>query len=243
MRMGETTLGGEHRSFPQTEGVLLEQVSGGSPDVRQSALEELFRGYWKPVYHCLRVAFSKSNEDAKDLAQAFFLWVMETRPLDRYSARRGSFRAFLKSLLKHFVQHHDEALRRLKRGGAVKFFPIDEGRELPAAGPGSDPDQAFQAAWRATLVDRAIQRVRDRNREGLPALRFGVFEAHDMVGPDERPTYDALAARFRVKSSDVHNYLVRMREEVRLEVRSELAQTTGSREELEEEWRDFLSAS
>ena len=47
----------------------------------------------------------------------------------------------------------------------------------------------------------------------------------------------------RVKSSDVHNYLVRMREEVRLEVRSELAQTTGSREELEEEWRDFLSAS
>jgi RNA polymerase sigma factor (sigma-70 family) len=239
MGIGETSLGGDFRSFPQTAGVLLERVADGSPDVRQSALEELFRGYWKPVYHCLRAAFSRSNEDAKDLAQAFFLWVMETRPLTRYTPRRGSFRAFLKSLLKHFVQHHDEALRRLKRGGAVKVFPIDEGLDVP----GSDPERAFQAAWRASLVDRAIERVRTRNREGLPALRFGVFEAHDMTGPDGRPSYDALAARFRVKSTDVHNYLVRMREEVRLEVRSELARTTGSREEFEEEWRDFLSAS
>jgi RNA polymerase sigma factor (sigma-70 family) len=240
MGIGETSLGGVFRSFPQTAGALLDRVSDDSPDVQQSALDELFRGYWKPVYHCLRAAFSRSNEDAKDLTQAFFLWVMETRPLKRYTPRRGSFRAFLKSLLKHFVQHHDEALRRLKRGGGVKVFPIDEGRERPVD---VDPDRAFQAAWRSALIDRAIQRVRDRSREGLPALRFEVFEAHDMVGPDERLTYAALAARFRVKSTDVHNYLVRMREEVRLEVRSELARTTGSREELEEEWRDFLSPS
>src|SRR5688572_22453356 len=107
MKSTDTSLGGADARFPETAS----QV-GTDP-------EALARAYWKPVYAYVRLAWAKSNEDAKDLTQAFFLWLLEERALDGYDPARGGFRPFLKVLLRRFVGHQDRALGALRRGGSV----------------------------------------------------------------------------------------------------------------------------
>src|SRR6185436_7438630 len=98
------------------------------------------------------VARAKSNEDAKDLTQAFFISLMEKEPLRRYDPARGSFRTYMKSLLRHFVQHQDEALQTLKRGGAVRLLDLDGPAISIADSREDNPDKAFDRAWMVSLV-------------------------------------------------------------------------------------------
>src|SRR5436309_796860 len=103
MRAADTSLGGPREDFPKTIGDMVARARDPSAEVRRLGFEELGRQYWKPIYRYARVAWAKSNEDAKDLTQAFFLWLMEGDALDRYLPGRGSFRSFLKALLRHFL--------------------------------------------------------------------------------------------------------------------------------------------
>jgi hypothetical protein len=115
VRSQETSLGGPSSPFPQTQWGLVTRATDASPEVRRAGLEELCRRYWKPVYGYLRRIWPRSVEDAKDLTQAFFLWLTEEDLLDRYSKEKASFRTYLKVLLKHFSEHRDRALGRARR--------------------------------------------------------------------------------------------------------------------------------
>ncbi|HYF00614.1 MAG TPA: hypothetical protein VEJ18_16960 [Planctomycetota bacterium] len=195
--VGDTSLGGERADFPET--VL---------DVVRLSGDAFCRAYWKPVYHYFRVAWRKSNEDAKDLAQAFFLWLSDPAVLAKYDPQRAAFRTFLKSLLRHFAQHHDEAMGRLKRGGGRTAVPLD-GLEVP-------DEQTFERDWRRALIEDAVEEVRGR----LDGVKIRVFEAYYLSG--DRPTYEALAARFGLKVHDVQHYLAEVRSEVRSRLEHDL---------------------
>src|ERR1051325_11532211 len=148
MKELDTSLGGSGRDFSKTVFEMVQKARSGPPAARQEALNDLFGRYWKPAYHYLRVAWAKSNEDSKDLVQAFFLWLVDGDALSRYDPGRAAFRTYLKSLLRHFVQNHDEALSRLKRGGGVKVLKLDD-LDAPLEGSlpdprQTDPDEAYQ---------------------------------------------------------------------------------------------------
>lgn len=239
MKTGDTSLGGAQREFPQTLWDVLSRARDSDAGVRREGLEDLCRQYWKPVYHYVRVAWAKSNEDAKDLTQAFFLWLTEGETLRRYKPERASFRAYLKGLLKHFVQHQEDAMRRLKRGGGVKILELDGAlplKELIADPAGADPEKAFDGAWRTALVAGALARVRERLRSRGRDIQFHVYEAYELLPPAGRPTYADLARRFGLKEKDVDNHLLAVREEVRSEVRREIGRLTVDRDDLEREW-------
>ena len=101
-------------AFPDTTVGVVRSFSGKPED-----LEPFCRKYWKPMYAYLRASCTRKNEDAKDLTQAFFVWLMEEGRLERYDPQRGRLRGYLKVLLKRFVGHHDVAQGRLKRGGGA----------------------------------------------------------------------------------------------------------------------------
>ncbi len=239
MKTQDTSLGGERREFPQTLWDILSRARDSNADTRREGLEDLCRQYWKPIYRYVRVAWAKTNEDAKDLTQAFFLWLTEGDTLRRYQPERASFRAYLKSLLKHFVQHQDDALRRLKRGGGVKILELDGAlplKELLADPSSADPEAIFDGAWRTALVAGALARVRERLRSRGRGLQVQVYEAYELVSPAERPTYAELARRFGIKEKDVDNHLLAVREELRSDVRREIARLTVDPDDLEREW-------
>lgn len=246
MKSGDTSLGGPARGFPATVWEDLRHAQSATPDTRRKALGELCGRYWKPIYRHLRIAWAKSNEDAKELTQAFLLWLIEGDALERYQPGRASFRTYLKSLLRHFIQHHDEALHRLKRGGGIDICSLQDG-DSPMADALEDPrridpEEAFDRAWRAALLAAALSRVRERlSQDGTAGrIRLGVFEAYDLVSPPERPTHATLAERFGIKVTDVQNYLFAVREEMRSELRAEIARTSADEASLKDEWNGFF---
>lgn len=231
----DTSLGGEADRFPETGGDVRSLLGEGRA-AGPAQLELLCRRYWKPVYAYVRIAWSKGNEDAKDLTQAFFLWLMEGETLRRYEPGRGGFRAYLKVLLKRFVGHEERALKRLKRGGEAHIVSLDG--EAPALREAAvDPDAAFEKAWLDDLLRDAIERVRARAAAEGKEIRFQVYLARTSPPAAERPSYKELAARFGLKDSDVENYLFAVREAIREEARAALLQATSDPQEFEDEWK------
>jgi hypothetical protein len=92
------------------------------------------------------------------------------------------------------------------------------------------------------VLVRAVERVRRRLLSEGKELKFKVFEAYDLVKEGEPPTYAAVAGRFGLEGSEVQHYLVDVREELRNEIRKELAETTAGPEGLEEEWNAFFGS-
>jgi RNA polymerase sigma-70 factor (ECF subfamily) len=246
MRNQDTSLGGSGIHFSETAWGMVERARADSPVIRQQALESLARQYWKPVYHYLRVAWARSNEDAKDLAQGFFLWLTDRQAFRRYEPQRGSFRTFLKALLRHFVQHHDEALDRLKRGGGQILLPLDSEDDAPAAVAdprAAEPDLVFEREWRRALMAVAVEQVRRRFQDAGHGAKFHAFEEYTLnAEAGERRTYAAVAARLNLKEQDVKRFLEDVREEIRREIRAQLARTLDRPEDLQEEWNAFFGS-
>ncbi len=243
---GDTSLGGAARPFPETAGDLVCRLRCSPGPALREALEILCRRYWKPIYAYLRTGLARSNDDAKDLTQAFFLELLEGTALQGFDPAKGSFRSYLKTLLRRFVGHHDRALKRLKRGGGTHIASLD--REGPAleemlADPrATDPERVFDRTFLFELTNRAAGRARERCRAAGRETAFRAYEAYDLSPAEERPTYAELAARLGLTRHQLNAYLRAVREDVRTEIRREIAELTPSDRALEEEWNALLRA-
>jgi RNA polymerase sigma-70 factor (ECF subfamily) len=230
--------------FPRTTQGLLAGLRRGAGPAGGAGLETLCRRYWKPVYGFIRAGWAKSSEDAKDLTQGFFAWLLEGDILQRYDRERASFRKFLKLQVRAFVSDRHKGERRLKRGGGAGVVPFDEGTEalesLADAGA-RDPDRVFDQAWLMTLMAEAIGVVRKRLEAERRPQAFGVFEAHDLAD-GEPPSYAELGQRFGLKESQVRDTLAAVRRKVRAAMQAQLAEQAGSARDLEEEWKALFGA-
>jgi len=215
-----TDLGGPQKDFPRTTANFLRELRDPGAPARAAVMEMLAERYWKPVYHFLRMSYGKGNEDAKDLAQAFFAWLLELDLLGRYDPARSSFRTFLKGVLRNFAGNEHQALQRLKRGGGVKAVPL-AAIDLEAPAPGSDPEKLFDSVFLRDAVGRAVDRVRARFQSGRRIVPFLAFEQYHFAKEGPPPTYALVAHRLGIKEGDVRNYLHEVREAIRAEVRAE----------------------
>jgi len=244
MRPDETTLGSPERAFPQTIWGLISRARDSDTEIRGGGLAELCQKYWKPVYCYIRLAHAKTNDDAKDLTQNFFLWLLQGDALRYYDSSRASFRTYLKSLVRQLVLNEDQAGRRQKRGGAVRILDLDGDsaklREALADPKAPDPEKLFDEEWRNTIMTQAIERVRRKLTTKGQEEQFRIYEKYALAPPSERLTYAELAREHGLKESDIRNHLFLIRSQVREEVRSEILEMTSSPGEFEEEWNAFL---
>jgi RNA polymerase sigma-70 factor (ECF subfamily) len=244
MNSGDTTLGGGEKAFPETTLGFAGGLRNPATADYARSLDTLCARYWKPVYSYIRIAWAKSNEDAKDLTQAFFAWLVEEDALRRYDAGRGGFRAYLKVLLRRFVGHAERDLQRLKRGGGARVFSLDGDApnlpELQGDPAGVDPEKVFERVWLEDLVQQSIGRVRERCVRSGRDTKFRLYEAFALGTDEARPSYAELATRFAVAVAEVEKSLYLVREEIRQELRSALARSAGSDRELEDEWKRLL---
>jgi len=238
--ISDTSLGGPIKGFPETRTTLATGLHSADSKERDAALEVFCTNYWKPIYSYVRIACAKGNEEAKDLTQAFLLWLLEGKALDRFESERGSFRGYLKVLLRSFVGHHAAALGRLKRGGARVRISLDSEsmklEEFLTETRVSDPEAAFERAWRIELIDQAIERVKSRYMERGRAPTFVLFEEYALGTGVEKPTYEQLAERHGFSVDEVRKGLSRVREDIRREIQVELVRLTGSDREAQDEW-------
>ncbi|HEV3029409.1 MAG TPA: sigma-70 family RNA polymerase sigma factor [Planctomycetota bacterium] len=240
----DTSLGEPGGRFPETAHDLLAGLRDPDGPGYRAALSALCRRYWKPVYTYVRTAWTKSNEDAKDLTQAYFLWLLEGNPLEKYDPARGTFRGYLKGTLRSFVGHQERALGALKRGGGATVISLEGTlpalEEIVPEARSADPEQTFEQVWIVDLVQRAVEKLRERYRSRGKEKAFQVYEDYVLSQVHPRPTYLELAQRYGLKEREVESTLESLRQEVRREIRAELAELAPDEARLEEEWNGLF---
>lgn len=232
-------MAGGRPGFPATDLTLMQRLLDAAPETRRQVLEAFCVTYWRPVYFHVRIGWSRPREDAKDLTQGFFAWLMEDETLRRYASHRGSLRNFIKELLRQFILDHDKSRARLKRGGGRRTVRM--GREIAETLPGSDRAHARDRLWVETLMTRAIERVRASFATAGRGRMVRAFEEYELAGHG-RPTYGEVAARLGARESDVRNWLFAVREAIRKEVLADLRRQSADEEEFQRRLFELFDA-
>jgi RNA polymerase sigma-70 factor (ECF subfamily) len=247
----DTSLGGPARSFPTTAwSDVLAAGDAGRPD-RAERLGRLLTHYWKPVYVYIRAAWRKPVEDAKDLTQAFFARLLETDTLARVRADRGSFRAYLKGALKHFLLNANraEAVRRPASPLVSLDAHLEEFDRLGPAAPDETPERAYDRQWFRCLVDAALETLRDRLAREGKSVYFDVLRAY-VLEPETPPAgatgagapgYRDVAARLGLQESDVRNHLAACRRELREILAGRIREYSDTEADVQDELRLLMS--
>lgn len=238
----ETSCGGADRAFPSTRWSRIQAArEAGSPEHRE-ALEQLSRSYWKPVYAYLRAVRRLPNEDAKDLAQEFFLELVEGGLLVRFSPQQGSFRNYLRGAVRLFLLEHHEREGRLKRGGGRKIFSMDDDRAtIDEPGSTRTPEELFDLQWAESVFHDAVDRLRDESESAGQGDAFRIFDRYELSSESgETPSYSALAAEFGIKETDVENRLKHCRKRFRALILDRIRDTVSTEVEVTAELSDIL---
>src|SRR6266550_900717 len=124
-----------------------------------SALSELCRIYWRPLYVFLRKK-GYGHEDAQDLTQGFFAHLIETRGYSHADRQKGRFRAFLLTGLKNFIADARDRQHALQRGGGIVLVKLDDHTETQIARATKwDAHEVYDREWAACLVRQALGRL------------------------------------------------------------------------------------
>ncbi len=242
----DTGIGPSREGFPTTRWSAVVGARSQEPAERSRSFETLIAAYWKPVYNYIRVRWNRSNEDAQDLTQGFFLRVMEKDFLVAYDPRKGRFRTFLRACLDGYLANEEKAARRLKRGGGVPALSLELPRadgELAAADiPSPDSiERYFDAEWVRVLFELAVEALRTECENDGKATYFSLFERYDLESSQPvRLTYEQLALQHGLSVSNVTNYLAYARRTFRRLLLEKLREITVTDEEFRSEARFLL---
>ncbi len=222
--------------FPNTSWGLVR--AAGNRDERLFAFSTLCRRYWFPIYASLR-RHAFGTQDAEDLTQAFFLYLIERDTVARADPQRGRFRDFLIGVLRWFLAHEHERQQALKRGGASKFVTIDIAQveswlSLPDA-HGDSLELQFDRQWAQTLVRNALDVLqREYESTGQNQLFIALRPSLDPAAL-EAPAYAALAVGLERTEGAVKVAVHRLRNRFREVLRNEVAATVADAREIDEE--------
>jgi RNA polymerase sigma factor (sigma-70 family) len=211
-------------------------------DQRNRAVEALIQLYWMPVYKYLRMKWMKSEEDAKDLTQGFFLRVVEKNFLADYKPEKARFRTYLRTCLDGFAANELKSRNALKRGGeAIQVhldFQIAES-ELKQLQNHETPERIFEKEWVRSVFRVSLETFSSECKANGKETQYRLFERYDMDS-DEKMSYRNLAEEFGLPLTQVTNYLADARKQFRRIVLDTLRASTASEEEFRSEVRSLL---
>jgi RNA polymerase sigma factor (sigma-70 family) len=239
-RTQDTETGGAR--FATTHWSVVLAAGHSSAPGAQSALEQLCRTYWYPLYAFLRRE-GHSVEDAEDLVQGFFLHLLRRDILHTAEPGRGRFRSFLLGTLKHFLSDERGKAEAQKRGGGQHFISWDltnaEPRYQQEPADESSPDRLFERRWALTLLEQALDRLQ---AECASDTRSEVFEhLQAFVTGEKGPmSYAEAAARLGLTLSGIKSTIFRLRRRYHELVREEVGRTVAEPAEIEDELRYLI---
>lgn len=231
-------------AFCTTRWSLVGRARADSDEGRQ-ALRDLCDAYYEPVATFLRCKLRDADE-ARDLAHEFFAQVLAGGAALHANQVRGRFRSYLLGAVKHFLSHHFEALRRLKRGGGIDPVSLhcqdnDSGPlELPDARQLA-PDAAFDRQWALTVLARGMEALREEcARQG----RSEFFEQAQpwLVGEAAYGDQSALAVRCGLDELSLKAAIHRIKRRFRHLVKEEIAGTLDDPALVDAELRELFAA-
>lgn len=229
--------------FQTTRWTLVQAAAVNPTGDSRRALSTLCQTYWQPVY-----AFIRRNgynpDQSQDLTQGFFALMLEKNYLIHADQKRGRFRSFLLTSVKHFLTNEWDRANALKRGGGQAAVSMDlieaERWYVPAAVDASTPDKAFERQWALSILEQVMARLR---ADYAKAGKAGQFEMlSEFLNEDSRDVgYEELAEQMAMSAGALRMAVHRMRKAYRRILRQEIAETVSTPEEIDAEIR-FLVA-
>jgi len=222
--------------------VVLAAGSGDSPQAA-TALEQLCRIYWYPLYAYVRRR-GYSPEDAQDLTQEFFAGLLGKHALAQITRQGGKFRSYLLTALNHFLVNEWErhrALKRDERRVAFSFDALDpESRYQGEPTDEATPEVVFERQWAATLLEQVMNRLRD---EYVTEGKTDLFQRLQpcLTGAEPMLPYANLAARLGMTDDAVKMAVHRLRKRYGELLRAEVVHTVASPQEADDEIRHLIA--
>lgn len=241
---------GERREFVTTRwSLVLSAAHLGSEEQRaRDALAELCRTYWRPIFSFVR-GRGYSIEDAQDLTQDFFVTILKNDWMQHADRNRGRFRSLLLRSLQNFLVNAVEKSQTRKRGGGVEFVSwhdwlSEASSELSIPGATLEslsPERLFDLTWAATVVEHALQRLREECESKGKLWLFQTLSPH-LTDERDEVSYAKLSAELGIAEAAVKKQLHNMRQRYRSLLRAEVSQTVEGSADVDDEIR-YLCAS
>jgi RNA polymerase sigma-70 factor (ECF subfamily) len=240
----QTDMGGEGQAFLTTHWTLIESIQAGD-DSSHALIGSLLKNYWKPVYSYLRRR-GYTNEDAKDLTQAFFHEIVLGNELvQQADQRKGRFRSFLLVALRRFlinVKHKETALKRIPKGKLVSL-DVDDPDSVVAVSDDLSPDDCFNYAWVSCLLERVLGEVEATCHEDGMTVYWKVFEQRvllPILDETNPPSVKEICNRYDVPDgTKLANMIVTVKRRIQSALKKHIRDLVTSQEEVSEEFQEM----
>lgn len=231
------------REFTTTHWSVVLAARDGASTQAQTALAELCRTYWYPLYAFVRRK-GHSPHDAQDLTQAFFARLLKKNYVAQADRERGRFRTYLLAALGHFLADEWDKARRLKRGGDREIISFDaaSAEERYRLEPIDQLDAAklYERRWVTTLFDKVLARLEEEFRDSGKGGSFDQLKG-SLLAEESGPRYAELGTQLGMKEDAVKQAVHRMRRRYRELFREEIAQTVAGADEVEDELKHIFA--
>ena len=222
--------------------VVLNAADASSPSA-VTALEQLCRAYWYPLYAFIRRK-GHDPDEAKDLTQSFFARLLERDFIQRADPDTGRFRSYLLTALNRFLLDEWKRASRQRRGGGQETISFDAGtaeeryRREPA-GP-LDAKQLYERRWAMTLLDQVLARLEQEFVALGNAALFAELQVF-LLGEKAETSHAGIAVKLGLTEGAVKSAVYRLRRRYRDLLREEIAQTVATTGDVEEELRHLFA--
>ena len=208
----------------------------------RTALEELCRAYWYPLYAFVRHR-GYSSVDAQDLTQSFLARFIASGGFASADRERGRFRTYLLGAMKHFLANEWHRARSLKRGGGMTILEWDaldpEARYALEPEHSINPEASFDREWALALTARAMESLRTESEATGKGRLYAALKG-SLTG--EEPARSETAMQLDMTEGAVKVAVHRLRHRYRELLRAEIAETVADPSDIDDEMRYLVVA-
>jgi len=195
-------------------------------------MAELYRKYWKPLYHYLRCR-GYNNDKAKDLVQGFFTdKVLGQEFIQRADRSKGKFRTFLLIAAKNYALN-------VKRRERIPQKSDDESSAIV------DPEDEFNRAWAQELLSEVLKELEAECDLKGKTTHWEMFKAwllEPAIESSETQMSDICAKYGVERASQAYNMISNIKKRFRAILRSHLRLLVVSDAEVNGEIACFIKA-
>jgi RNA polymerase sigma factor (sigma-70 family) len=220
---------GKDVRFRTTQWDVVFNARNADSSQQGRCLSDLCSRYWFPLYK-FALFTGLSHEDAQDLTQSFFLYLLQKKSLRHVDPAKGRFRSFLLASFRNHLSTHRQYRSAAKRGGGKPSIELDscDAKESHHLEPADHltAETFFDANWAQLLIERVTLRLGEEYRQRGKWHQFDRLQCHLQIGsePDAK-SYEEAGRLLGMSSNGVKTLVFRMRQRFAALMRQEVAQT------------------
>lgn len=233
-----------HDLFATTRWTIVLNASDRERDEAASALEELCRIYWLPLYAYAR-GRGYGREDAEDMTQGFLAHIIDQTRLGRADRAKAQFRCFLLASFKHYMVNDYHKSHAQRRGGDCRHIPLDWEHKtacLQVPDPSAcSPETIFDREWALALLERVLDVLQSEWESKPRPVAFDVLRPFLTPEGVEEGYAEAYSAT-GIPKENLRVYAHRLRKRYRDLLKEEIGRTLFSPDMIAEELETLKKA-